>query len=90
MSLPLDVVPTILDHVFSLSDLNALCLASKNLNYYATRRLYDGTLHMSTIACEEGFPLNKAQYYEVSVYAHYPNIQLIWHPLPSMNVFSDY
>lgn len=43
-SLTLDVLPTILNHVLSCSDLFNLCFASHSFAYYARFRLYDGTL----------------------------------------------
>lgn len=75
--LTLDVVPDILGHVSSLSDLSSLCLASQSVGYYATRRLYDGTLFKSTVACQKGVSLTQAQYDEVRLALSFTDLVLM-------------
>lgn len=80
MSLMVDVVPSIFDHVFSFSGLRSSCLASKSLYHYTAWWLYDGTLPRSTIACYDDFCPLRRKYNKVSIHTHDPNLPLMTHP----------
>lgn len=45
--LTLDILPTILEHIYSTDDLYNLCLTSRSVAYYTLSRLYDGTLFLA-------------------------------------------
>lgn len=46
-SLPLDILPSIIQHISKCSDLLNLCIVSRSFAYYTRNRLYDGSLFLS-------------------------------------------